>query len=207
MGLDVLRDRIDWCQQYISGPHPSFRFRYLDVYSERYNKAGRPIDKSFRFDFPSDHFDIVYLYGVVTNMTEDHTRIYLQDISRLVKPTGRVFISAFVEENVPNATVNPPGYLGFRFSGPLHHVLYERQYFRLMLEGSGLTIEEEERMPMEYFETQTAFYLEKSQLAAAGNEVKASQQGIATSPETSVERAWHDFCQMLFAANAFLYVD
>jgi len=162
VGLDVLPDRIEWCRKYISGPHPSFQFRHLNVYSERYNTNGKPIDGSFRFDYPSDYFDIVYLYGVVINMTEEHTRIYLRDIRRLVKPTGRVFISASVEENVPKVTVNPPGYLGFEFSGPLNHVLYERNYFRSILEESGLKITEEERMPMEYFEMQTAFYLTKS---------------------------------------------
>ncbi|MEX2288224.1 MAG: DUF1549 and DUF1553 domain-containing protein [Planctomycetaceae bacterium] len=77
--------------------------------------------------------------------------------------------------------------------------------FRLAI---GRAPDAAERAAAERFlNEQTAFYVEKSQLAVAGNQVKASQQGIAMSPETGAERAWHDFCQMLLAGNAFLYVD
>ena len=160
-GLDVLRDRIDWCNRFLARSHPSFHFLFLDVYSTRYNTSGRPIDDTFMFEFPDSHFDIVNLYGVLTNMTETHAKIYLRDIHRLIKPGGRVFLSAFVERDVPNVTVNPEGYLGIVSTGPLQIVRYDTNYFLSILRDSDLKLTDMEKMGQEFHESQTAFYLTK----------------------------------------------
>jgi SAM-dependent methyltransferase len=159
-GLDVLNRHIQWCSRWISGAHPSYRFSHLDAYSARYNLSGKQIDTTFRLPFPGDYFDIVYLYAVFTNMTVEDARIYLQEIRRVAKPRARIFISAFVEEDVPDVSVNPDGYLGLSPQGPLHIVRYRRTYFLSFLHESGLSVDTVEKMGVD-FDFQTAFYLSK----------------------------------------------
>jgi SAM-dependent methyltransferase len=160
-GLDVLRPHIDWCTRYISRAHPSFCFSHLDAYSARYNPSGRPIAEGFRLPWPEDHFDIVYMYGVMTNMTDAHARIYLREMQRLVRPTGTVFLTGFVEDDVPAVSVNPDGYLGLKPAGPLFLVRYQRDHFLSMIADAHLKVGQVEKMGAEYFDSQTAFYLSK----------------------------------------------
>jgi SAM-dependent methyltransferase len=160
-GVDVLRPHVAWCRRYISRTHPSFRFSHLDAYSARYNPSGRPIAEGFRLPWPEDHFDIVYMYGVMTNMTDAHARIYLREMQRLVRPTGTVFLTGFVEDDVPNVSVNPDGYLGLKPAGPLFLVRYQRDHFLSMIAAGHLKVDQIEQLGAEYFDSQTAFYLSK----------------------------------------------
>jgi ubiquinone/menaquinone biosynthesis C-methylase UbiE len=159
-GLDVLHRHIHWCSRWISTAHLSYRFSHLDAYSERYNLSGKRIDATFRLPFPGDYFHIVYLYAVFTNMTSEDVGIYLQEIRRVAMPGGRIFISAFVEDDVPEISVNPDGYLGLSPQGPLHIVRYERTYFSSVMRQSGLKVDAVEKMGAD-FDFQTAFYLSK----------------------------------------------
>ena len=45
IGIDVHSESIAWCKRYIGQKHRSFRFNYLDVYNERYNRNGSRLDK------------------------------------------------------------------------------------------------------------------------------------------------------------------
>jgi SAM-dependent methyltransferase len=159
-GVDVLHRHVQWCSKWISSAYPSYQFSHLDVYSERYNRTGARADTTFRLPFQNDHFHIVYLYAVLTNMAVEDARIYLREIRRVAKPGARIFISAFVEDGVPDVSVNPDGYLGLSPQGPLHIVRYERTYFLSLLHESGLKVDAVERMGVD-FDFLTAFYLSK----------------------------------------------
>lgn len=59
-----------------------------------------------------------------------------------------------------------------------------------------------------FLSDQRALYSTEIASIAPAGEKKASQQSLGTNSASTDElRAWQDFCQMLFAANAFLYVD
>jgi cyclopropane fatty-acyl-phospholipid synthase-like methyltransferase len=100
-GLDVHKPSIEWCKKYIESKNPTYHFEYLDVKSDRYNKNRNPIDDSFAFNIPDEGVNIVYIWGVFTNMHERTLRIYINDLQRMLVPNGRVSFTAFVEENVP----------------------------------------------------------------------------------------------------------
>ena len=73
--------------------------------------------------------DIVYKSGVFTNITSEHVEIYVSELSRIVRRDGRIFLTAFVEEDVPDATINPTGYVPFfDCTAPLHIVRYSKQW-------------------------------------------------------------------------------
>jgi len=139
-GLDVDRRVIDWSTRYITTDHPTFQFLHLDVSNPRYNPGGRSLNGGVSFGFRDERFSIIYLYSVFSHMVERDVRIYLKEIARLLAPEGRIFMTGFIEENVPEMTANPDEY-GRDWKGPLHQVRFERDFFESMLDESGLSVD------------------------------------------------------------------
>jgi hypothetical protein len=72
----------------------------------------------------------------------------------------------------------------------------------------GRSPDESERSAAQRFiMEQAALYDENGNSAAGQIELKASQQSLPAGATAGARRAWQDFCQMLFAGNAFLYID
>jgi SAM-dependent methyltransferase len=139
-GLDVSRESIAWCQRRLQARHPRFRFQFLDVANERYHQTGQALAPGFRFDFPDRSFDIIYLFSVLSHLREDDMRLYLSDFRRLLAPDGRLFFTAFVEENVPPVSINPEGYIFPQCHGPLHVVRYEQSHLLAALRDAGFSL-------------------------------------------------------------------
>jgi SAM-dependent methyltransferase len=139
-GVDVDARAIRWCRTFITAGHPGFVFHHVAARNARYNPDGPPMDARFRLPLPDGGYDLVYLHSVFSNMEPDDVRVYAREFHRLLKPDGRGFLTAFVEENVPPVTVNPTDYL-IRISGPLHVARYEKGYFLGLLESEGLAVE------------------------------------------------------------------
>lgn len=139
-GVDVSKRSIRWCQRHITGRHPSFQFIHIDVKNPRYNPSGRVIDIGFRLPFDNEEFDIIYLYSVFTHMTSEDVRIYLKEFQRLLSPSGKIFLTAFIEDGVPDMTINPRDYKR-KWTGPLHCVRYNKDFFESLLAESGFGVE------------------------------------------------------------------
>jgi hypothetical protein len=58
-----------------------------------------------------------------------------------VKNAGYVYLTAFIEENVPDVVENPENYLGVS-SGRLHRVRYEKGYFASLVKKAGFRCKE-----------------------------------------------------------------
>jgi len=77
--------------------------------------------------------------------------------------------------------------------------------FRL---ATGKPPSDAERTAAERFlSDQTILYVERERDAQQGVQQKASQQGDGRRAQAAETGAWSDFCQMLLASNAFLYVE
>jgi hypothetical protein len=76
---------------------------------------------------------------VFTNMEPGDIAIYAREFRRLLKPGGQVFLTAFVEEDVPPVTINPTDYL-IEIAGPLHVARYEKGYLLGLLTAAGLEV-------------------------------------------------------------------
>ncbi|MBA3232307.1 MAG: hypothetical protein H0T05_05755 [Acidobacteria bacterium] len=50
-------------------------------------------------------------------------------------------MTVFIEDGVPNVTENPEGYMDKDWKGPLHCVLYNREFFEALLDESGLQVD------------------------------------------------------------------
>jgi SAM-dependent methyltransferase len=140
-GIDINQKSINWCKQYIGKSHPSFKFRHLDLYNERYNKDGIKIDSNFHFDIEDKSIDIIYLFSVFSHTTEDDMRVYLKAFSRILDDGGKIFFTTFVEEGVPNISINPENYR-VKCSGPLHVVRYDKNYLFSILDELGYSVQD-----------------------------------------------------------------
>lgn len=140
-GVDVSKRSIQWCQRHITREHSSYQFIHIDVKNLRYNPSGKAIDVDFRLPFDDQElFDIIYLYAVFSNMTKEDVRSYLKEFQRLLAPSGKIFLTAFIEDGVPDMTINPRGYKGRNWKGPLHCVRYKKDFFESLLAENGFGV-------------------------------------------------------------------
>lgn len=136
-GVDIQKHLVDWAQRHL-GDRPGFTFTHVDLANPRYNPGG-----SHERTIPgaSGDYDGFYAYSVFSHLMGDDTAAYLVEVSRLLAPGGRAFVTAFVEEDVPDEEENPAGYGPLQWSGPLHCVRFERGFFEDMVRVAGLEVE------------------------------------------------------------------
>jgi SAM-dependent methyltransferase len=139
-GIDVLPIPIDWCRRYITKNHPSFQFFRINAKNQRYNPEGEEVKSGFHFPFADNEFDVIHLYSVFSHMKEEDVVVYLNEFHRVMKPSGKLFFTAFLEENVPPMTINPENYRMNWDNTPLHCVRYNRSYLETMLDLYGFSV-------------------------------------------------------------------
>lgn len=140
-GVDVDKQSIQWCRKHLEKTHSNFKFFHLDVKNLRYNPKGNNLTSDFKFPFDNQSFNIIYLYSVFTHMVADDIKIYLSEFRRILSPKGKIFLTAFLEENVPDMSINPEGYRRDIWSSALLCVRYNKEYFGALLDEHGLKID------------------------------------------------------------------
>ncbi len=164
-GVDVDPDAIDWCRRWIAANDGAYAFHHVDVRNERYNPRGEiRLEDRFRFAFRDQCFDVIFLYSVFTHMEPGDVRVYLAEIRRLLSPGGRVVLTAYVERDVPEVSVNPMQYRGCSPT-PLHRVQFEEGSFRALLGEHGLAVVQSDHGTEH--DGQSAFLLARAEEAAA----------------------------------------
>lgn len=138
IGVDVKADVIRWATQNLTTNWS--RFIHVPQQNDRYNPDG---ETSHAIDVGKRSFDIICGFSVFTHMRSDDVLGYSRELARLLRPNGQAVLTAFVEPEVPDEVENPPDYLPeLTWSGPLHCVRYEHDYFYSLLEAGGLSITE-----------------------------------------------------------------
>lgn len=94
-GFDIMPTAIRWCR-HITAAHPNFRFRLVDLQSDRYHRSGAAPASRFVFPYPDDSFDFVVLASVFTHLLPADIKNYLAEIARVLRPGGRCSISWFL---------------------------------------------------------------------------------------------------------------
>jgi len=139
-GIDVSDAAIDWCKRHIEQDHPEFQFTLIDVKNDRYNPEGSDISEEFRLPIDDTQFDIVYLYSVFSHMELEDCKAYLKEFARVLKPGGKVFLTTFIEEDVPDFEVNPKDYRT-DWKGALHCVRFDKKFFENLITEYGFQID------------------------------------------------------------------
>ncbi len=136
-GVDIQDHLVDWAQRHI-GVRDGFEFTHVDLANPRYNPSGLA-ERTIPGE--SGGYDGFYAYSVFSHLLGDDSTAYLGELSRLLRPGGKAFITAFVEDDVPNQEENPHGYGPLEWSGPLHCVRYNRAFFDTLVAEAGLEVE------------------------------------------------------------------
>lgn len=95
-GFDIIPMGIDWCKKTITPRSPNFRFQLVDIYNNAYNPYGSISPTEFRFPFPDESFDFVFLTSVFTHMLSPSMENYFREIGRVLKDGGRCLITFFL---------------------------------------------------------------------------------------------------------------
>lgn len=95
-GVDVEPVALAACQRSAALGARGFRFEHMDVANREYNPHGKTPGASYRFPYPDASFDLVFLISVFTHMLPDDVTRYVEEICRLLRPGGRVFLSVFL---------------------------------------------------------------------------------------------------------------
>ncbi|MDW7684982.1 MAG: class I SAM-dependent methyltransferase [Bacillota bacterium] len=96
IGIDIVKDFIDWNRQNITTRFPNFNFVWADIQNRFYNPAGFLKDEVYLFPFQDQTFDMVILISVFTHMLEEGFFRYVSEVSRLLRPGGRCFATFFM---------------------------------------------------------------------------------------------------------------
>ena len=95
-GFDIVKEGIEWCSGRITPRFPNFRFEHSDIYNKHYNAAGAIPAADYRFPYDDACFDFVFLTSVFTHMFPRDLEHYLGEVSRVLRPGGRCFVTLFL---------------------------------------------------------------------------------------------------------------
>ena len=95
-GFDIVEYGIEWSKKNITSRHPNFHFQLADIHNDHYNPKGRYPAAEYVFPFADETFDFAYLTSVFTHMPRPEVEQYIREISRVLKPNGRAFVTFFL---------------------------------------------------------------------------------------------------------------
>jgi cyclopropane fatty-acyl-phospholipid synthase-like methyltransferase len=135
-GVDVQKKLIRWAKNHLADDHT--RFTLVDQHNDRYNPEGKPKRR-----IPADpgSVDVLYSYSVFSHMLTEDVAGYAQVMARVLAPGGRIWLTAFVEDDVPDCVENPQDYLKLDWRGPLHCVRFDRGFFESLVSAAGLRVD------------------------------------------------------------------
>jgi SAM-dependent methyltransferase len=152
-GLDIVERGVRWCTTNITPMHPHFRFTHADVFNAEYNPGGTVKAAEYELPYGDSSFDIVCLFSVFTHMLIADVEHYLAEISRVLRPGGRLAATFLVlnEESVKSMQAGKGIYNFTYHEGPQWFlkdgmlarelaVGYEEDYVRSLYSRNGLDV-------------------------------------------------------------------
>jgi len=99
-GIDPVAGGVNWCRQNITSRYPNFEFRHIDIAHDLYNPKGAINGLTLTLPFADKGFDFIIMTSVVTHLPSDEVKTYLDQVSRVLAPGGKLFMTAFVVDDV-----------------------------------------------------------------------------------------------------------
>ncbi|GGF66434.1 methyltransferase [Azorhizobium oxalatiphilum] len=150
-GFDPVLEGVMWCTTTITPAYPRFRFQRLDVAHALYNPGGVVPGAELQMPFPDGAFDFSLMVSVATHLPADELETYIREISRVLAPSGRLFLTAFVLDETAIKAEKRDTRLGFKRSGngpcwfanqdaPLAAVGFDDGFIDHLLRSAGFDI-------------------------------------------------------------------
>lgn len=148
-GFEIVERGVKWCNQKLAKQSPVFRFQHANIYNKEYNKNGTIEATEFVFPYIAGFFDFAFAASVFTHILPDAASHYLNEIYRVLKPGGRVFISCFLL-NQDSKTYMSSSEFSFKLidkrygvmiiENPEAAIAYEESFFRELFKAANLSI-------------------------------------------------------------------
>jgi SAM-dependent methyltransferase len=152
-GLDIVKHGVRLCTTNITPIHPHFRFTHADVFNAEYNPGGTIKAAEYELPYGDSTFDVVCLFSVFTHMLTADVEHYLAEISRVLRPAGRLAATFLIlNENSLKSMRAGKGIYNFTYrdgpqwlleDGMLARELavgYEEDYVRSLYTRNGLDV-------------------------------------------------------------------
>ena len=152
-GLEIVERGMRWCTRNITPMHPHFRFTHANIFNAEYNPGGTVKAAEYELPYGDSSFDVVCLFSVFTHMLITDVEHYLAEISRVLRPDGRLAATFLIlnEESLKSMRAGK-GVYDFRYhegpqwlleDGMLARELsvgYEEDYVRSLYARNGLDV-------------------------------------------------------------------
>jgi SAM-dependent methyltransferase len=113
VGIDCFSDMIEFLKANVKDSR--FSYYLLDVRHPLYNPNGATVLRAHTaLPLPQMHFDIASMFSVLTHQYPDDSRHVLTLLRRYVKPTGRLFFTCFLDDNIASFEDRSPEHNGGR---------------------------------------------------------------------------------------------
>ncbi|MCX5568735.1 MULTISPECIES: class I SAM-dependent methyltransferase [Kaistia] len=151
-GVDPVADGVAWCKQHITPVYDNFRFDHIDVAHHIYNPKGAIKGEALRLSFEPESFEFIFMVSVATHLPPREIAAYIREARRLLVPGGRLFITAFIlDEVAQRALPQRDPRLAFKREGegpawlvdrtaPLSAVGFDDGFFERVIQGLGLSL-------------------------------------------------------------------
>jgi ubiquinone/menaquinone biosynthesis C-methylase UbiE len=153
VGVDIIKQSIDWCRSSITARYPWVHFDHHDVADSHFNPTGTLRFDSVRLPVSDRSIDLVIVQSVFTHMLEEAVTYYLREFARILQPTGGIFATCFEVSDAILAKVQAEPvtlwHLSFEHSvgdgcyvnelaNPSYAVAYTRGALERMVAAAGL---------------------------------------------------------------------
>lgn len=106
LGLDVNRDQVDWANENLAPLAGGFSFRWVDIQNPLYNPDGSLGTQQTTLPGPAGSYDLTVCCSVLTHIPLSEIEHYLREFHRVARPTGRIFISLFLIDDIAQRNID-----------------------------------------------------------------------------------------------------
>lgn len=101
VGVDIIHELVDFCRTEISSVYTNSEFYQLNASNSHYtkwmkNSGHTESELNDLSSFGTECFDVIVAFSVFTHLSSDDTNKYIQSLARLLRPGGKLLISAFL---------------------------------------------------------------------------------------------------------------
>jgi SAM-dependent methyltransferase len=151
-GIEIVAAGVEWCRQNFTTKYPNFQFHHADIFNKEYNPAGKSPASEYHFPFADNSFDFVFLTSVFTHLLPRDMENYFSEISRVMKPGGRSFITYFLLNRESLSLMGSQPVLSFKYemkgyrtidtATPEVAIAYDQDYVTNLYKRYGFEIAE-----------------------------------------------------------------
>ncbi len=147
IGMDIDKVSINACRENHLIKTKYFCIDWMDIYNPEYNPQGTISAKSYKFHYPDQSAEIIFLISVFTHMLPSEVSHYISEISRILCPGGRCLFTTFIMDYGQEGKLidfpYPHGdYCLHQESIPEKAVGYYQNFFEEAFDSVGMTLRE-----------------------------------------------------------------